>query len=182
MTERPHVSALVRRTSDFNIVVDDVAITASPIFLTGSSSKFLFARAEGESQAAKLISEATASAGTGLVELRRIEAGREIASTLSKTSNVAYLPGVQCDNCLKWRKIPSKEEYEAIRENILDDNSTWYCHMKPNVSCDDPSQVEPDDDDGRISAGAQRVLNMRSDFSRVVDVYYVMPNGHRLRI
>ncbi|WOL15747.1 hypothetical protein Cni_G24528 [Canna indica] len=84
---------------------------------------------------------------------------------------------VQCDNCLKWRKIPSKEEYEAIRENILDD--PWYCHMKPNVSCDDPSQVEPDDDDDgtiwaadipnllRPPAGTQRLLKMRPDFSRV---------------
>ncbi|WOL15778.1 hypothetical protein Cni_G24559 [Canna indica] len=63
--------------------------------------------------------------------------------------------------------------------------------MKPNVSCEDASEVEPDDDDGRVwaadipnlprpPAGTQRVLNMRSDFSRV-DVYYVMPNGHRLR-
>ncbi|KAG7015519.1 Prohibitin-3, mitochondrial, partial [Cucurbita argyrosperma subsp. argyrosperma] len=29
----------------------------------------------------------------GLIELRRIEASREIASTLAKSPNVAYLPG-----------------------------------------------------------------------------------------
>ena len=38
------------------------------------------------------ISEATATVGGALIELRRIEAMREIASTLSKSRNVAYLP------------------------------------------------------------------------------------------
>lgn len=50
-------------------------------------------RAEGESEAAKLISDATKSAGAGMIELRRIEAARDIAGTLSKSNNVAYLPG-----------------------------------------------------------------------------------------
>ena len=49
-------------------------------------------RAEGESESAKLISDATRTAGTGLIELRRIEAARDIASTLSKSRNVVYLP------------------------------------------------------------------------------------------
>ncbi|KAG2409204.1 Prohibitin-5 protein [Vigna angularis] len=52
-------------------------------------------RVEGESDAAKLISDATASARMGLIELRRIEASREIASTLGKSPNVSYLPGGQ---------------------------------------------------------------------------------------
>ncbi|CAN1165045.1 Prohibitin-4, mitochondrial [Linum perenne] len=50
-------------------------------------------RAEGESEAAKLISEATTKAGMGLIELRRIKASREIAGTLAKSPNVAYNPG-----------------------------------------------------------------------------------------
>lgn len=49
-------------------------------------------RAEGESEAAKLISEATKTAGPGMIELRRIEAARDIAGTLSKSRNVVYLP------------------------------------------------------------------------------------------
>lgn len=52
-------------------------------------------RAEGESESAKLISDATSAVGTGLIELRRIEASREVASTLAKSPNVAYLPGGQ---------------------------------------------------------------------------------------
>ncbi|CAL5409330.1 unnamed protein product [Camellia sinensis] len=49
-------------------------------------------RAEGESEVAKLISDATAALGMGLIELRKIEVSREIAAMLVKTSNVAYLP------------------------------------------------------------------------------------------
>ena len=50
-------------------------------------------RAEGESESARLISQATKSAGPALVELRRLEAAREVALTLSKSRNVMYLPG-----------------------------------------------------------------------------------------
>lgn len=123
LTERPYVSALVRETllqraKEFNIQLDDVAITHLSYGAEFSRaveqkqvaqqeaerSKFVVAkaeqemraaviRAEGESQSAKLISEATARAGPGLIELRRIEASREIAGTLSRTPNVMYLPG-----------------------------------------------------------------------------------------
>ena len=49
-------------------------------------------RAEGESAAAKLISESLQKSGMGLIELRRIEAAKEIAQTLSSSRNVTYLP------------------------------------------------------------------------------------------
>ena len=48
-------------------------------------------RAEGESQAAKVVSEALEHS-PALVELRRIEAAKDIAETLSKSRNVTYLP------------------------------------------------------------------------------------------
>lgn len=122
LTDRPQVSALVReslirRAKDFNIVLDDVAITHLSYGAEFSKaveqkqvaqqeaerSKFVvmkaeqerraaIIRAEGESESAKLISDATAAAGMGLIELRRIEASREIAGTLAKTPNVTYLP------------------------------------------------------------------------------------------
>ncbi|XP_010555913.1 PREDICTED: prohibitin-3, mitochondrial [Tarenaya hassleriana] len=125
LTERPQVSALVReslirRAKDFNIVLDDVAITHLSYGVEFSRaveqkqvaqqeaerSKFVVMkadqerraaviRAEGESESAQLISDATAKAGMGLIELRRIEASREIAATLARSPNVAYLPGGQ---------------------------------------------------------------------------------------
>ncbi|XP_047068728.1 prohibitin-3, mitochondrial-like [Lolium rigidum] len=122
LTDRPHVSALVRdslikRAREFNIILDDVAITHLSYGIEFSMavekkqvaqqeaerSKFLVAkaeqerraaivRAEGESESARLISEATAIAGTGLIELRRIEAAKEIAAELARSPNVAYIP------------------------------------------------------------------------------------------
>jgi prohibitin 1 len=49
-------------------------------------------RAEGESQAAQLLSEAYKKSGKAHLELRRIEASKDIASTLAKSRNVTYLP------------------------------------------------------------------------------------------
>ncbi len=48
--------------------------------------------AEGESESARLISQATRSYGQGLIELRRIEAAKEIAAELAGSRNVVYLP------------------------------------------------------------------------------------------
>ncbi|XP_073941465.1 prohibitin 1-like isoform X1 [Choristoneura fumiferana] len=48
--------------------------------------------AEGDAQAAILLAKSFASAGQGLVELRRIEAAEDIAYQLSKSRNVTYLP------------------------------------------------------------------------------------------
>lgn len=122
LTERPRVSALVRdslikRAKDFNIILDDVAITHLSYGAEFSKaveqkqvaqqeaerSKFVvmkaeqerraaIIRAEGESEAAKLISDATASAGMGLIELRKIEALKENAATMARSPNVIYVP------------------------------------------------------------------------------------------
>ncbi|CAO2829817.1 unnamed protein product [Amaranthus hypochondriacus] len=122
LTERPRVSALVRdslikRAKDFNIILEDVAIThlsygaefsraveqkqvaqqeaeRSKYVVMKADQERLAAiiRAEGESESAKLISEATASAGMGLIELRKIEAMKENAATMARSANVTYLP------------------------------------------------------------------------------------------
>ena len=52
-------------------------------------------RAEGESQAAALISKAVEKSGQGLIELRRLEALKDIATSLSNSKNVTYLPNGQ---------------------------------------------------------------------------------------
>ncbi|CAH8365293.1 unnamed protein product [Eruca vesicaria subsp. sativa] len=125
LTERPQMSALVRdslikRAKDFNIELDDVAITHLSYGLEFSRvveakqvvqqeaerSKFVVMkadqerrvvviRAEDESEAAQLIFDAAAKAGMGLIELRRIEASMEVAATLARSPNIVYLPGGQ---------------------------------------------------------------------------------------
>eukprot|EP00238_Polyblepharides_amylifera_P014904 CAMPEP_0196579168 /NCGR_PEP_ID=MMETSP1081-20130531/17994_1 /TAXON_ID=36882 /ORGANISM="Pyramimonas amylifera, Strain CCMP720" /LENGTH=280 /DNA_ID=CAMNT_0041898643 /DNA_START=95 /DNA_END=937 /DNA_ORIENTATION=- len=122
LTQRNQVSkkvaeTLMARAKEFNILMDDVAITHLSFgeefarAIEGKQvaqqdaerSKFVVLRsdqerkaavikAEGESEAAQLISDATKAAGSGLIELRRIEAAREIAQNLARSRNVAYLP------------------------------------------------------------------------------------------
>ena len=46
----------------------------------------------GDSEAALMISKAFQEAGDGLLELRRLEAAEEIATTLSQSRNISYLP------------------------------------------------------------------------------------------
>lgn len=50
-------------------------------------------RAEGEAESAEIISKAVAKAGDGLIQIRRIEASKDIAQTLATNPNVTYLPG-----------------------------------------------------------------------------------------
>lgn len=130
LTSRDEVSMrlkkeLVNRAKYFNVEVDDVAITHLSFgseftraiefkqvaeqdaerqkFLVERADqerKAAVIRAEGESEAAKLISQATSTAGSGLIELRRIEAAKEIAATMSRSRNVAYLPGGQSNMLL----------------------------------------------------------------------------------
>merc|ERR1719205_255555 len=123
LTQREHVSheirnGIVNRAGQFNILMDDVSITHLTYGKEFSRAieekqvaeqeaerqKFVVQRveqerqatvirSEGEAQAADMISQALKEHGTGLIELRRIDASREIADTLSKSPNVMYLPG-----------------------------------------------------------------------------------------
>ena len=109
--------ALEKRAGEFNIILEDVSITHlmfSKEFTTAieskqvaqqdaERSKFVVAKAEqeklaaiilaeGEGEAAQLISEALKTAGSGAIEVKRIDAALEIANTLSRSRNVMYVP------------------------------------------------------------------------------------------
>lgn len=122
LTHREHVSreireAIVQRAQQFNILMDDVSIThltygkefAKAIEekqvaeQEAERQKFIVAKAEqerqatvirseGEAEAAKMISDALKEHGGGLIEVRRIDAAKDIAESLSKSPNVMYLP------------------------------------------------------------------------------------------
>lgn len=94
---------------------------------------------------------------------------------------------VQCGKCFKFSLIPTKEEFETIRRNFIED--PWFCNKKPNVSCDDPADIEPDGTQIWVAdkpnipkppPNTERVLSMRKDFSKM-DCYYIMPNGRKVR-
>merc|ERR1711953_1009986 len=52
-------------------------------------------KSEGEAEAAKMISAALKEHGNGLIEVRRIDAAKDIADSLAKSPNVMYLPNGQ---------------------------------------------------------------------------------------
>ncbi|PVU85480.1 hypothetical protein BB559_006988 [Furculomyces boomerangus] len=108
---------LVERASEFRINLDDVSITHLTFgrdFTDAVEKKQIaqqeaerarfvveraeqekqasIIRAEGEAEAASRISQALDKAGPGLLQLRRIEASREIAQTLSSSRGVTYIP------------------------------------------------------------------------------------------
>ncbi|XP_077232180.1 uncharacterized protein LOC143867583 [Tasmannia lanceolata] len=100
---------------------------------------------------------------------------------------------VQCATCFKWRFVPTKEKYEKLRENILQE--PFVCatarEWRPDISCDDPADISQDGsrlwaiDKPNISQpppGWQRLLTIRGEGgTRFADVYYVTPSGKKLR-
>lgn len=57
-------------------------------------------RAQGEAQAAATISRALDKAGEAFLALRKIEASKAIAQSLSSNANVTYIPGGGSGNVL----------------------------------------------------------------------------------
>uniref|UniRef100_A0A1I7UJ01 Prohibitin n=1 Tax=Caenorhabditis tropicalis TaxID=1561998 RepID=A0A1I7UJ01_9PELO len=112
--------ALRERAAQFGILLDDISIThlnfgrefteavemKQVAQQEAEKAKYLVEKAEqmkiaaittaeGDAQAAKLLSKAFANVGDGLIELRKIEAAEEIAERMAKNKNVTYLPGNQ---------------------------------------------------------------------------------------
>ncbi|XP_041122526.1 prohibitin isoform X2 [Polyodon spathula] len=79
---------LMERAATFGLILDDVS-------LAEQQKQATIISAEGDSQAALLIADSLATAGDGLVELRKLEAAEDIAFQLSRSRNITYLPGGQ---------------------------------------------------------------------------------------
>ena len=123
ITQRERVSELIRerlitRANHFNIELDDVSIVdltfareftqavelkqvasqdaeraAYSVQQAEHEKTATIIRSEGDSEAAILVSKALEEHGSGLIELRKIDAQKEIAKTLARSRNVNYLPG-----------------------------------------------------------------------------------------
>ena len=111
---------LIKRASNFNLILDDVSITHLTfgrefaraieakqvaqqeaerqtwlVAKADQEKKAAVIRAEGEADAAKLISDAVTAAGNGLIEVRRIDTAKEVAATLARSPRLTYLPSGQ---------------------------------------------------------------------------------------
>lgn len=122
LTQREKISREIRslmneRSGKFNIILDDVSITHLSfgkeftraieakqvaqqdaerskfvVMKTEQEKKAAVIHANGESEAAKLLSDSFLESGEGLIDMRRIEASVKIAENLSRSRNVVYLP------------------------------------------------------------------------------------------
>jgi prohibitin 2 len=121
LTQRESVSRLIkeelsRRAFDFDLVLEDVSITDLKFgkefekaveskqvaqqeaerarFIVEKAmqdKKSIVIKAEGEAQSAAMIGKAIAN-NPGFVQLRRIDAAKEIAHSISESANIVYLP------------------------------------------------------------------------------------------
>merc|ERR1711865_817647 len=112
--------SLERRCKEFDIILRDVAIThltfgtefAKAIEAKQVASqeaeraKFIVEKTEyekqatviragGEAESAEILTKSIAESGAALIEIRRIEAARDIAETMARSRNVTYLPSGQ---------------------------------------------------------------------------------------
>lgn len=140
ITQRQDVSNLIRkrliaRAQDFNILLDDVSITHLNFGKEYSSAieakqvaqqdaerarfmvekaqqdkRSIVVKAEGESQSAKMISEAIRE-NPAFLQLRRLEAAREIATVISKSQNKLYL---NADSLLLDLSLPVEEDASSF--------------------------------------------------------------------
>lgn len=122
ITQREAVSgairnSLIKRALEFNIEIDDVAITTLSFAREfnqavelkqvaqqeAERARFLvemaefekeasIVRTQGDGEAAELVSEALEKYGQGFIELKKINAAKDIAGTMARSRNVTYLP------------------------------------------------------------------------------------------
>eukprot|EP00603_Paraphysomonas_imperforata_P002135 CAMPEP_0114421582 /NCGR_PEP_ID=MMETSP0103-20121206/5152_1 /TAXON_ID=37642 ORGANISM="Paraphysomonas imperforata, Strain PA2" /NCGR_SAMPLE_ID=MMETSP0103 /ASSEMBLY_ACC=CAM_ASM_000201 /LENGTH=283 /DNA_ID=CAMNT_0001590107 /DNA_START=42 /DNA_END=893 /DNA_ORIENTATION=+ len=108
---------LIKRATAFNLILDDVSITHLTfgrefakaieqkqvaqqeaerqtwvVARSDQERKAAVIRAEGEAEAANLISDAIQKAGNGIIEIRRIDTAKEVAQTVARSRNVSYIP------------------------------------------------------------------------------------------
>lgn len=128
LSMRAEVSArikleLQKRAAQFHLILDDVAITHLTFgreFMKAIESKqvasqeaerqqwvvakaeqerqAVVTRAQGEAEAAAIITNAMEATGNAIIEVRRIDAAKEIAAKLANSRNIVYLPSGQGTN------------------------------------------------------------------------------------
>jgi prohibitin 1 len=110
-------AGLIKRATAFNLILDDVSIThltfgrefakaieqkqvaqqeaerqSWVVARSDQERKAAVIRAEGEAEAANLISDAIQKAGNGIIDIRRIDTAKEVAQTIARSRNVSYIP------------------------------------------------------------------------------------------
>lgn len=128
LSKREEVSSrikqeMMKRARHFHLTLDDVSITHLTFgreFMRAIEAKqvasqeaerqqwvvvraeqerqAVVTRAEGEAEAALIITKAMEKTGSAIIEVRRIDAAKEIAGKLANSRNITYLPSSQGQN------------------------------------------------------------------------------------
>ena len=94
---------------------------------------------------------------------------------------------VQCNDCFKWRRMPTEDEFEEYRSKQNDD--PFVCTKLEGIFCDIPADIEYDSSRPwvidkpsipKTPKGFKRICVMRRDYSKM-DVLYVTPDGTTVR-
>ena len=97
-------------------------------------------RAEGEAEAAQIVNAALTKSGNGLIEVRRIDTAKEIASSLAKSRNVTY---VHVDTCLVLITHAARVLL-CVRELTFEPSFVFPClQVPPKRRIELASQCEP---------------------------------------
>jgi prohibitin 1 len=132
ITQREKVSLEIRqglmaKGKEFNIILDDVAIIHIEfskeyrdaieaklvsqqlaekakfiVMKAEEEKKITIIKAEAESESARIFNESIEKHGRAFLELKRLEAAKEIVENLSKASNITYMPNSNNDNSSKF--------------------------------------------------------------------------------
>ena len=129
LVKRLEVSAMIRknlmaRADNFHLILDDVAIThlsfgrefaraieqkqvaqqeaerqTYVVMKADQERKAAIIRAEGDAEAVTAISEAIKRSGTGLIEVRQIDAAKDVARKMASNGrgNITYIPSTGGD-------------------------------------------------------------------------------------
>lgn len=94
---------------------------------------------------------------------------------------------VQCNDCFKWRTLPTEDQFEEYRSKQSED--PFVCTKLEGITCETAADIQYDStrtwvmdkpNIPKTPKGFQRVIVLRRDYSKM-DVQYVCPDGTRVR-
>ena len=81
----------IRFSEEFSAAIEKKQIAEQDLEASKKQAQAAIERARGEAESARIINEASQES-PAFIELRRIEAQKDIAKTLAKSNNITYLP------------------------------------------------------------------------------------------
>ncbi|ELW62571.1 Transient receptor potential cation channel subfamily V member 2 [Tupaia chinensis] len=117
---------LRERAATFGLILDDASLTHLTF---GKEFTEAVETKQGDSRAAELIANSLATAGDGLIELRKLEAAEDIADQLPCSRNITYRPGVGVGAVGAPPAAPVASEQMLARCRVLEPGALLVCQV-----------------------------------------------------